>query len=276
MVSAENKPIIFIISDSIGETGELMAKAAASQFNHHGIEIRRLSYVIDPDEIPELLESIKHLRCVVAFTLVVPELRNRLLQEAERLGIPTVDLLTPMMDAVSGLVHNSPKNVPGLVRKTDAEYFHKVEAIEFAVKYDDGKDPRGITRANLVILGVSRTSKTPLCMYLAHLRLKAANIPLVPEVSPPDELKKVPLHRLIGLTIKPQQLYEIRRERLNSLGLPNNADYASMERILKELDYAEGFMKRIGCSIIDVTNKAVEETASRVLEIYYRGERLVR
>jgi regulator of PEP synthase PpsR (kinase-PPPase family) len=96
MVSAENKPIIFIISDSIGETGELMAKAAASQFNHHGIEIRRLSYVIDPDEIPELLESIKHLRCVVAFTLVVPELRNRLLQEAERLGIPTVDLLTPL------------------------------------------------------------------------------------------------------------------------------------------------------------------------------------
>jgi len=276
MVSAENKPIIFIVSDSIGETGELVARAAASQFNHHGVEIRRLSYVTDPDEIPELLDSIKRLRCLIAFTLVVPELRSRLVKEAARLGIPTVDLLTPLMNAVSELVHNSPKNVPGLVRKTDADYFHKVEAIEFAVKYDDGKDPRGISQADLVIIGVSRTSKTPLCMYLAHLRLKAANVPLVPEVPPPEELKKVPLHRLIGLTIKPQQLYEIRRERLNSLGLPPNADYASMDRILKELEYAESFMKKIGCSIIDVTNKAVEETASRVLEIYYRGERHVR
>ena len=135
---------------------------------------------------------------------------------------------------------------------------------------------QGVSQADLVIIGVSRTSKTPLCMYLAHLRLKAANVPLVPEVPPPEELKKVPLHRLIGLTIKPQQLYEIRRERLNSLGLPPNADYASMDRILKELEYAESFMKKIGCSIIDVTNKAVEETASRVLEIYYRGERHVR
>lgn len=199
-----------------------------------------------------------------------------MIREARKLGIPTVDLLTPMMDAVASLVHNSPKLEPGLVRRTDDEYFHKVEAIEFAVKYDDGKDPRGIGRADLVVVGISRTSKTPLCMYLAHMRLKAANVPLVPEVSPPEELQNIPSHRLIGLTIKPQQLYEIRRERLHSLGLASNADYASMERILKELEYAEGFMKKIGCSVIDVTNRAVEETASRVLEIYYRGERLVR
>lgn len=276
IISNDLKPIIFIVSDSIGETGELVARAAASQFNHGGVEIRRLSYVNDPNEIPELLEEIKHFKCIIAYTLVVPELKDRLVREARNLGIPTVDLLTPMMDAVASLVHNSPKLEPGLVRRTDDEYFHKVEAIEFAVKYDDGKDPRGIGRADLVVVGISRTSKTPLCMYLAHMRLKAANVPLVPEVSPPEELQKLPPHRLIGLTIKPQQLYEIRRERLNSLGLASNADYASMERILKELDYAEGFMKRIGCSVIDVTNRAVEETASRVLEIYYRGERLVR
>jgi regulator of PEP synthase PpsR (kinase-PPPase family) len=108
------------------------------------------------------------------------------------------------------------------------------------------------------------------------MRLKSANVPLVPEVAPPEELLHLPSHKLIGLTIKPQQLHEIRRERLNSLGLTSNADYASMQRILKELEYAEGFMKKIGCSIIDVTNRAVEETASRVLEIYFRGERLVR
>lgn len=253
-----------------------MARAAASQFNHGGVEIRRLSYVTDPSEIPELLEEIKHFNCIIAYTLVVPELKDRLVQEARRFGIPAVDLLTPMMDAVASLVHNAPKHEPGLVRRTDDEYYHKVEAIEFAVKYDDGKDPRGIGRADLVVVGISRTSKTPLCMYLANMRLKAANVPLVPEVSAPEELKSIPSHRLFGLTIKPQQLYEIRRERLNSLGLTSNADYASMERILKELEFAEGFMKKIGCSIIDVTNRAVEETASRVLEIYFRGERLVK
>jgi len=275
-ISTDLKPIIFIISDSIGETGELVARAAASQFNHGGVEIRRLSYVNDPNEIPELLDEIKHFKCLIAYTLVVTELKDRLVREARNLGIPTVDLLTPMMDAVAGLVHNAPKLEPGLVRRTDDDYFHKVEAIEFAVKYDDGKDPRGIGRADLVVVGISRTSKTPLCMYLAHQRLKAANVPLVPEVAPPEELQSLPSHKLIGLTIKPQQLHEIRRERLNSLGLTSNADYASMQRILKELEYAEGFMKKIGCSIIDVTNRAVEETASRVLEIYFRGERLVR
>lgn len=275
-ISNDLKPIIFIVSDSIGETGELVARAAASQFNHGGIEIRRLSYVTDSNEIPELLEELKQFKCIIAYTLVVPELRERLVREARSLGIPTVDLLTPMMDAVANMVHNTPRLEPGLVRRMDDEYFHKVEAIEFAVKYDDGKDPRGITRADLVVIGISRTSKTPLCTYLAHMRLKAANVPLVPEVSPPEELKNLPPHRLVGLTIKPQQLYEIRRERLQSLGLTSNADYASMERILKELEFAEGFMKKIGCSIIDVTNRAVEETASRILEIYYRGERLGR
>lgn len=275
-ISNDLKPIIFIVSDSIGETGELVARAAASQFNHGGIEIRRLSYVTDSNEIPELLEELKQFKCIIAYTLVVPELRERLVREARSLGIPTVDLLTPMMDAVANMVHNTPKLEPGLVRRMDDEYFHKVEAIEFAVKYDDGKDPRGITRADLVVIGISRTSKTPLCTYLAHMRLKAANVPLVPEVSPPEELKNLPPHRLVGLTIKPQQLYEIRRERLQSLGLTSNADYASMERILKELEFAEGFMKKISCPIIDVTNRAVEETASRILEIYYRGERLGR
>ena len=135
------------------------------------------------------------------------------------------------------------------------------------------KIPRGIIRADLVVIGVSRTSKTPFCMYLAHQRIKVANVPLVPEVAPPKEIFQLQPGKLIGLTIKPKQLHDIRRERLNTLGLTSNADYASMERILKELEYSEGIMKKAGCPIIDVTNKAVEETATRVMEIYYRGER---
>lgn len=267
------RPVIYIISDSIGETAELVALAAASQFNSGLVDIHKVPYVNSPEEIPEILAEASIFPCIIVYTLVLPGLRDVLEHEASKYGIPTVDIMTPMLEALSKIEGRPPKMEPGLVRKVDEEYFLKVEAIEFAVKYDDGKDPRGILRSSLVIIGVSRTSKTPLCMYLAHKRIKAANVPLVPEVTPPEELFKLPAHRVVGLTIEPQQLYQIRRERLKTLGLTTSADYASTERILKELEYASAIMQKLKCPVIDVTNKAVEETASRVLEIYYRGER---
>lgn len=271
-----DKTVIYIVSDSVGETAELVAMAAASQFNHGGIDIRRVPYVNDVHEIPEIVEEASNFNSLIGYTLVLPELREALVSEAAKYNVPTVDILTPMLDALATVIHRKPKLEAGLVRRMDDEYFRKVEAIEFAVKYDDGKNPRGVIRADLVVIGVSRTSKTPLCMYLAHQRLKVANVPLVPEVAPPKEIYQLQPNKLIGLTIKPKQLHEIRRERLNSLGLTSSADYASMERILKELEYAEGIMKKAGCTIIDVTSKAVEETATRVMEIYFRGERHVR
>jgi len=274
VISAEHdlQLVIYIVSDSVGDTAELVARAAASQFNQNAIEIRRVPYVSDPNEISDVIEEAAAFPSLIAYTLVLPELRDILVREAAKRGIPTLDIMTPMIDAISAIVKLQPKLEPGLVRRTDEEYYRKVEAIEFAIKCDDGKDARGITRADLVVIGVSRTSKTPLCMYLAHKRIMAANVPLVPEVSPPEEIFKLPYHKLIGLRIQPQQLNEIRRERLKSLGLTPNADYVSMERILRELEYAEEIMKKIGCPVIDVTNKAVEETASKVLEIYYKGE----
>ncbi len=269
----DGNPVVYIVSDSIGETAELVAKAAASQFNGGNVLIRRVPYVNDPQGIVEIVDEAQRQNCIIAFTLVLPELREVLVREADRHHIPTVDIMGPFLDALTLITSGPPKLEPGLVHKLDEEYFRRVEAIEFAVKYDDGKDHRGILRADLVILGVSRTSKTPLSMYLAHKRIKAANVPLVPEVAPPQEIFNLPPHKAIGLTIKPQQLNVIRTERLKTLGLTSHADYASPERILKELEYAEGIMKRVGCPVIDVTNKAVEETASKVLEIYYRGER---
>lgn len=268
--------MVYVISDSIGETAEFVVKAAVSQYNSGAdprIEIRRVPYVNDSQYLLEVLEEARQFQAVIAYTLVLPELREIMKKEAELHGLVAVDIMGPMIDALSNIVEYSPKLKPGLLHKIDEDYFRKVEAIEFAVKYDDGKDPRGINHADIVIIGVSRTSKTPLCMYLAHKRFKAANVPLVPEVAPPPELFKLPPRKVIGLTIRPQQLNIIRQERLKTLGLTSSADYASMERILKELDYAEGIMKKIGCPIIDVTNRAVEETASRVLEIYYKGDR---
>lgn len=273
-IFTESKPVIYIISDSSGETAELVARAAASQFNHGGIDIRRVPFVSDPDEIPEIIEEASGFHSIIAYTVVLPGIKEKIVKEARKYNMPSVDIMTPMIDALSTIAGHPPRMEPGLVRKMDEQYFRKVEAVEFAVKYDDGKDPRGILKADLVVIGVSRTSKTPLCMYLAYKGIKTANVPLVPEVSPPEEIFSIPSHRLIGFIIQPRQLNEIRRERLKTLGLTSNADYATMERILRELEYSEMIMKKAGCTIIDVTNKAVEETASRVLEIYYRSERL--
>jgi len=155
---------------------------------------------------------------------------------------------------------------PGLIHQLDENYFKKVEAVEFAVKYDDGRDFTGVLHADIVLVGVSRTSKTPLSMYLAHKTFKVANVPLVPEIQPPEQLFTVNKHKIIGLIINPDKLNMIRCERLKTLGLPDNANYANMERIKYELDYARSIMARIGCKVIDVSNKAVEETASVILE----------
>lgn len=209
---------------------------------------------------------------MIAYTLVLKELEEYLLVKAAEKNIPTVDILGPMVSSVAQMTHSSPKLEPGLIRKMDEQYFRKVDAVDFAVKYDDGKDSRGIIYADLVVIGVSRTSKTPLCMYLAHKRIRAANVPLVPEVAPPEELFSLPPGKIFGLTVSPELLYQIRAERLKSLGLKENADYANMARINKELDYAAKIMAKLGCHVIDVTNLAVEETASKVMDIYSKEE----
>ena len=141
-----------------------------------------------------------------------------------------------------------------------------MEAIEFAVKYDDGKDPRGAKKADICLVGISRTSKTPLSMYLANKNYKVANIPLVPEVPVPQEVYDKDVNRVIGLTCRPRKLISIREERLRSLGLSQGAKYADIERIREELMYADEVMRKLGCVVIDVTDKAIEETAEIVLD----------
>lgn len=267
----DKQPAVFVVSDSVGETADFVARAAVSQFNSGFIDIRRVPFVNNVSHIKEIVKEAKEVSGVIAYTIVLPELKDALVNEAESLGVPIVDILGPMVSALARVSGRAPQMKPGLLHKLDKNYFKKVEAIEFAVKYDDGKDPRGILKSDVVIIGVSRTSKTPLCMYLAHKSIKAANVPLVPEVAPPEEIYSLPKNRVLGLTIKPEILNEIRQERLRTLGLKSGADYASLERILTELDYADSIMRRVGCPVIDVSNKAVEETASKVLEIIRPG-----
>jgi len=260
--------VIYIISDSIGETAEQVARATVSQFNTRDYEVRRFPYINEKQQISEALHEAKKELAVIVFTIVVPELREFLISEAKGLGIPYADVMTPIMHAMESVLKTPAKEEPGLIRKLDERYFKKVEAIEFAVKYDDGKDPRGLKQADIVLTGISRTSKTPLSMYLAHKNLKVANVPLVPEVLPPRELYEISPKKIIGLTTNPMKLIEIRQERLKALGLKNEASYASMQRIFEELDYAEGIMKKLGCPVIDVSSKAIEESAGIILEIF--------
>lgn len=257
--------VVYVLSDSVGETGEQVAKAAISQFNSGKYETRRFPYITDEEQITEILEEAKHERCMIVFTLVVERLKQFLVEKSKEYNIKAVDLMSPILKSMEELVGFPPKREAGLIRKLDEKYFRKVDAIEFAVKYDDGKDTRGIKKADIVLIGISRTSKTPLSMYLAHKNLKVANVPLVPEVSVPEELFQIDNKKIIGLTANQVKINEIRKERLKALGLSDNANYASMDRIAYEIKYAEDLMGKLSCPIIDVSVKAVEETAGIIM-----------
>ncbi|EIT85206.1 PEP synthetase regulatory protein [Fictibacillus macauensis ZFHKF-1] len=262
------RPVVYIVSDSVGETAELVVKAAASQFNSAALELKRVPYVEDKETIKEVVALAKEQEALIAFTLVIPEMKDCLLEEAAASQVVAIDIIGPMMTNLQGLLQQVPRYEPGIVHQLDDDYFRKVEAIEFAVKYDDGRDPRGILKADIVLIGVSRTSKTPLSQYLAHKRLKVANVPLVPEVEPPEELFKVSPRKCFGLGITAEKLNDIRKERLMALGLNAEANYANMNRIHQELAYFDAIVKKIGCRVVDVSNKAVEESANHIYNIY--------
>ncbi|HSH25195.1 MAG TPA: pyruvate, water dikinase regulatory protein [Massilibacterium sp.] len=260
------KEIVYVLSDSVGETAELVVKAAACQFFKYGVKIKRIPYIEEFQHVDAAIEQAKEDGALIAFTLVVPEMKRYLYRKAEEHDIPLIDILGPMMDVMKEVYQKEPFNEPKLVHKLDADYFRRIEAMEFAVKYDDGRDSRGILRADIILIGVSRTSKTPLSQYLALKRYKVANVPIVPEVRPPKELFEIDNRICFGLYIHPKKLNEIRIERLKALGLNADASYANYERIEEELAYFQEIVEQIGCEVIDVSNKAVEETANIILD----------
>ena len=261
-----NQPIIYAISDSIGETSESVVRATTSQFVQEKFDIIRVPYVNSIEQIDKIVQEAKESNAVICYTIVSPEIRAEVARKTQELNVTAVDILGPVLTAIEKTSGLTPKNQPGLIHALDHEYFKRVAAVEFAIKYDDGKNPWGLTKADLVIIGVSRTSKTPLSMYLANKQLKVANVPLVPQIPPPEELFKVPNNRIIGLLIDPHKLNEIRIARLKAMGLGDTANYADLRRIEEELDYARAIMQRLHCMIINVSNRAIEETASLILE----------
>ncbi|MGT2888134.1 kinase/pyrophosphorylase [Streptococcus didelphis] len=259
---------IFIVSDSLGETARAIAKACIQQFpNHKNWKFKRFSYIDNQDLLDKVFEETKDKTVCLMFSLVDDSLAHYAQVKAEQENLVFVDLLSNVIKAMSDISGMQPLGQPGLLRKLDSHYFERVEAIEFAVKYDDGKDPRGILKADVILLGVSRTSKTPLSMYLADKELKVVNIPIVPEIPLPKELSQISSKKIIGLTNSVERLCQVRKERLKAMGLSSTSHYANKEHIYEEAQYAESVMKKLKCPIINVSDKAIEETATIILDI---------
>ena len=261
----DRKLTIYVISDSIGETGELIARAAVRQFTEN-YEIKRYPFIVSEDQIKDIFDEAEVGKSLIIYTTVSEKTRDYIEEKGNERGIPTVDVMTPPLVALENTLNIKPKRESGIIRRLDEDYFSKVEAVEFAVKYDDGKDPRGIKKADICLVGVSRTSKTPLSMYLAHKNYKVANVPLVPEVMAPKELFEKDRTKIIGLIADPYKLNEIRKERLKTLGLDFTANYANVERINLELEYSREIMKKLGCIVIDISGRAIEETAGMIID----------
>lgn len=266
-MSVQRQKVIFVCSDAVGETAEAVARATTRQFATEQVKIKRFGHIKHEDEIKAIINEALQAEGFIAYTLVQPELRETMREETIRLGVRAVDVMGPMMQAFIDTFNDSPKYKPGLLHEMDENYYRKIEAIEFAVKYDDGKDARGLLQAQVVLVGVSRTSKTPLSIYLAHKGIKTANYPLTIEVKPPKELFMASNRLIVGLSMQPDRLLKIRTERLKALGLPSQAHYASIDRIEKELYFASEIMERLKCPVIDVTEKAIEETAGLIMEL---------
>lgn len=265
-MNQEQAHFIAICSDSVGETADAVVRATLRQFELPNTEIKRMMNVRSEDELSAIMEEVAGRGGFVAYTLVQPELREAIREEAVRLNVRAVDIMGPMMQAFIDTFNDTPKRTPGLLHRLDEDYFRRVEAVEFAVNNDEGKDVGAILKADLVLLGVSRASKTPLSIFLAHKGLKVMNYPVVPELTPPTQLKEISAGKIIGLTIDPSHLVKIRSERLKSMGLPDDAPYASLERVQDELKYAQSLFASLGCPVIDVTDKAIEETAGLIMK----------
>jgi regulator of PEP synthase PpsR (kinase-PPPase family) len=254
---------IHVLSDSLGETGEMVARAAASQFAPSAFRIERLPRVDSSAQLRELVESHCGGHCLFLYTLVEASLR----EEMEVLcteGVNGVDLLGPAVTMLGRAGGVKPIGEAGVQHRTDEDYFDRIEAMEFAVKHDDGRNPEGLMIADVVLVGVSRTSKTPLCMYLAFRGIRAANVPLALGTEPPDELFHVDPRRVFGLVSAAGVLLDIRRERMRELGTWVHG-YADRDALDREMEEARGVMRRIGCIVIRTDNRAMEETAQDIV-----------
>lgn len=264
---------VHLISDSTGETVTTVARAAASQFEDVVAVEHVWFFVRTRPQLDKVLAIVEALPGLVIFTLASPELRHLLQERCRQLSLPCVPVLDSVMNALAGLLGSAGRPQVGRQHALDAGYFLRIAAIDFAMRHDDGQSDERLEDADVVLVGVSRTSKTPTCVYLAHRGIKAANVPIVAAASRLESLEKLRRPLIVGLTINPELLAQIRRNRQQMLGLEQGdaghfgGDYAEIDRIRQELVQARRLFARNRWPEIDVTKRSVEETAASIYQM---------
>ncbi|MGO3732904.1 MAG: pyruvate, water dikinase regulatory protein [Vagococcus sp.] len=263
----DTKICIYIISDSAGETAAKLAQASIAQYDSSNIDIylKRQTFIYETKDLMKALNEAKELNAIVLQTLISEELVKISNDFCKENNLFTIDALSPIVNEVSKRTGISPNRFPGAMHFLNKNYFERISAMEFAVKYDDGKDPKGFLEADILLLGVSRTSKTPLSLFLANKNLKVANLPLIPEAHIPQQIWDVDPKKIVGLTNDPKILNTIRQERMKAYGLNPNTPYSDIDKIKQELQFANDLYEKIGCIIINVAQLSIEETASIIL-----------
>jgi len=263
---------IFIVSDGTGDTAEQVVRAGLLQFRGYLVHIQLFPTITEHEELGRIVEQAREEGALLVTTLVRTEMRSAAHELARQHGVQLVDLLGKLLGTLGHFLGDQPEGIPGRMHQTDEDYFRRVEAVEFTVKADDGKEPRLLRQADIILVGVSRTSKTPLSVFLAHKGFRVSNVPVVLDQDPPPELYRLDQRRIFGLMIDPESLRDIRNKRLETMRVANRTNYDDMGYILAELDWCEDIFRRHPeWPVIDVTRRAVEETAAIILRIM--GER---
>jgi hypothetical protein len=258
---------VFVVSDGTGETANGVVKAAMLQFQTLW-RMRTFSEVRHDSQVRRVLELASRVSALVVFTVVDKQIAGRIRDLGAELGVPTVDLLGPLIANVAQHLHAEPRLQPGLLHGFSDEYFRRIDAVEFAVRHDDGLNLRTLFEADIVLTGPSRTSKTPLSMYLAQRGYKTGNVPLIPGMEPPRELLELDPRKVVGLTIDPSTLVTVRQARLRMMRAAPYATYTDPDAIVQEMARARRLYRERGWKSVDTSGKAVEETAARVLELH--------
>ncbi|HEX8620441.1 MAG TPA: pyruvate, water dikinase regulatory protein [Allosphingosinicella sp.] len=258
---------LHLLSDSTGETLEVIANACLAQFE--GVDVRRHLWPMVRSEghLDRVLDDVERRPGLVLYTLVNNTLRRDLEQKTRRRGIHAVAALDPVTHALSVVLGREAAGRPGRQHALDAAYFARVDAIQFTIAHDDGIGSENWEEADIVLAGVSRTSKTPTAIYLANRGFKVANIPLVPEAPPPPSLFSLEHPLVVGLTTNPDRLVQIRRNRLLALNQAPETDYVDLEAVNAELAFARRLFADNGWPVIDVTRRSIEETAFAIVKL---------
>ncbi len=259
---------VIALSDATGQLAMNIAYAAVRQFEQDRVTILRRSSIKSAERIREVIDEAKTKQGIVVFTLVSIELRRSLADYAQKKGVIAIDLMGPVMNVLSAYFHKTPSDEPGLKYQMTSEYYQRTEAVDFSVKHDDGLGAATLADAQVLLLGISRTGKTPLSIYLAHQGYRVANIPIVMNLSLPSEVTAVDRKKMVGLTVSPEKLAQLRSARLKKLGRPDTEDYAKLSFIREECQYAQNLFRQLGhIPTIDVTEKAIEEIATEIQRI---------